>query len=186
MAEEVPIVEQVDAQPKVQNELRIFDEIPFKVVFAISQAELNRLSEEEKLELLAFKALHKDKIHILISATAPNEPEDRIQELRTFGKVYFPEQVKSLPPDALVIDFGRIEAERLKEKTVTALQSRAIDARFAIAPGAFGTALLYAYADGDLPGLSQKDGYLYDAQGLYTSQILSRLFQNYVVISTSA
>jgi len=169
-----------------KRDRKVVESLQTDVVFVIGQDELDRLSKRQWTELLGLKAINKDRIHIQILADSKEGMSERVFTLQPFGKVYYGAWNPRLPRQAMAIHFSQINDRIYAGQQLDPEVAQRINEYFGVFDGAFGTALLYAYHDGNLDGLATKNGYRYDPNDLYASRILSELFKNYEIISTAA
>jgi len=166
--------------------IKVVESLQSDVVFVIGQDELDRLSKRQWTELLGLKALNKDKLHIQVLADPKEGMSERVFALQPFGKAYYGAWNPRLPRQAMAIHFSQINEKIFAGRQLDREVAKLIKEHFGIFDGAFGTALLYAYHEGNLEGLAIKNGYRYDPNDVYASRILSELFKNYEIISTAA
>lgn len=171
---------------RIEIDIKIIEAIPFEAVFSIKKSKLNRLAPEIWRELVALKGLNEKKLHLVIVDDVPGE-SPRLNALMQFRNTYVDHWPAFLSAGIPVIYFGDMNDGDGGVQVPTPVRAEKIRDYFDLYKGAFGTALLYLYHDGQLDGLSRnKQGYLHDPKGIYIGRVLAQIWRNNTVIASSA
>ena len=190
MDEAVSVIKQGVVRKTVSDQIAHLEQ---DVVFVISRVEIHALSRPEMQELVLLAHLNKGRLHILVTDGFADGNDDRLVALEKTGTVHHGFEEVAHLNKAPFIGFGdpdKVTAEGFK---------RALDPRLArriklcwglrhgpnVPINSFGVPILAAQDNIPLNALAKRNGFLFDAIGLWSAQALEVL-KAYTVILTSA
>lgn len=165
-----------DYSPRIQH----------PVSFVIEAATVNRLQSVQWQELLALKVLNRSELKLLIVGSPDAVMSERIQALLRITGVRYGAWDPSLRKGDAVFFFSDLERGAAAAEALDPRTRHALEDSFALFDGAFGTALLYAWRAGNLPGLRNVNGLKHDPENIYGGFVLDGLFRQYALVAAAA
>jgi hypothetical protein len=170
----------------LQKRAEAITQLSQPVTFLIDAQTLQQMTRQEWLEFLGLKLINRNMIKVLILPSENEIQDPRIEGLLANKDAEMLVSASQIPHGVFTVHFSDLSAANSPAQMLDEKASRLVNAYFGVYEGAFGTARLYALASGNLEGLRQKNGRLYDPDGIYIGEVLRQLWSNYEIIAYSA